>query len=385
MQYRHLGQTPEKVSALGFGCMRLPVEGNDPGRIDSRKATALVHEAIELGINYFDTAYTYHNETSEAFLSKALSGSRRQKVLLADKLPSWKIRNPDDPEKFLDEQLRRLGTDCIDVFLLHSLRKDWWENLKRNDILNFLELSRRKGKIRYTGFSFHDEYDIFSEIVDSWTWDVCQIQYNYMDEEEQAGRRGLHYAHKKGLGVVVMEPLKGGYLTRYVPPDVLEMLDQEGTGYSPAEWALRWVWNQAEVDLVLSGMGSREELHENCRVASAAGPGNLTSGDKNRLREVRDIYLSRSAIPCTGCGYCLPCPEGVEIRDIFGIYNNLKMFENSETARSTYRFLARREATADHCVECGNCEELCPQDIAVIEKLKSCHLELAEESGQASD
>ncbi|HDR90108.1 MAG TPA: aldo/keto reductase [Bacteroidetes bacterium] len=372
MQYRTYGKTGEKVSALGFGCMRLPVVDNRPGKIDFRQASALIHEAIGLGVNYFDTAYTYHEETSEAFLARAIPRSKRHRLLLADKLPSWKVNKPGDAEKLLNEQLKRLNTDYIDFYLLHSLRKSWWDNLQRNDILRFLEKARQEGKIRYIGFSFHDEYDVFREIADAAEWDFCLLQYNYMDMEEQAGEKGVRHAHHKGMGVAVMEPLKGGYLTRCVPEEIQQLLNKKRPGWSPAEWALRWVWNHHEVSVVLSGMGSREELLENVRIAGEAPPGNLDSSHRNILEEVRKTYLSRTVIPCTNCGYCMPCPEGVDIPGIFSIYNHMKIFENPENARANYAFLKNNGKGAENCVECGNCEEVCPQTISIIEKLKEC-------------
>ncbi|MFO7717031.1 MAG: aldo/keto reductase [Desulfohalobium sp.] len=377
MQHRVMGRTGERVTALGFGCMRLPVMNNDDGCIDEPQATDLLREAIDAGVNYVDTAYPYHKEASEPFLGRALQEGYREKVYLASKLPSWAIQTHEDCDRYLNEQLQRLQTDCIDFYLLHALKKEWWHKLQNLGVLDFLDRAVADGRIRYVGFSFHDEWPQFKEIVDAYDWDFCQIQYNYMDEDIQAGSKGLYYAANKGMGVVVMEPLRGGSLANTVPPAVQAVWDEAPPYRTPAEWALRWVWDHPEVSVVLSGMNEPEQLAENCRVAEEATPGSLTTEDHERIARVRQIYRERIQIPCTACGYCMPCPYGVNIPRIFSILNDRFIYDAAHWSTMMYNVATNSDENAANCIQCGTCEELCPQQIPIMQKLQECHAQLA--------
>jgi predicted aldo/keto reductase-like oxidoreductase len=384
MQYRYLGRTGCRVSALGFGCMRLPVIGGDEGRIDEAPAVRLLQAAIERGVNYFDTAYPYHRGASEPFVGRVLQGALRQQVILATKLPSWQVERGEDFDRFLDEQLRRLRTDRIDCYLLHSLKADWWRKLAGLGVLEFLERALRGGRIRFAGFSFHDELDVFKEIVDAYDWDFCQIQYNYMDEETQAGTQGLAYAAAQGLGVVVMEPLRGGPLAAQAPPDIRTLWETSRVKRTPAEWALRWVWDRPEVGVVLSGMNSFEQVVENCRIAGEGLPGSLLAEERELIGRVRDLYRGRIRVPCTGCGYCQPCPEGVNIPRIFALYNDGFIFGSHRWARIMYSQVSNAGQTAPSCSACGQCVEACPQGIDIIARLRECHALLTAHNGGAT-
>ena len=367
------------VSAIGFGCMRFPVVDGDASNIVENEAERLVRLAIDKGVNYFDTAYSYHRGNSELFLGRVLKGNLRQKVLLSTKLPSWAITNRDDCDRYLNEQLVRLQTDTIDFYLLHGLKTEWWKKLLKVDVLGFLDRAIRDGRIRFAGFSFHDEPEVFREIIASYNWSFCMLQFNYMDEYRQAGSEGLKYAASKGLGIAVMEGLRGGRLAARAPEAIKVFWDQVQSGRSPAEWGLRWVWNHPEVSVVLSGMNTLEQVNENCRVAEDALPGSLSEKEMEFIGRVRDLYRSRIPIPCTNCRYCLPCPEGVNIPRVFTIYNDRAMYEDFRGAGYMYRMATSCTEWACNCSGCGRCEELCPQRIKIRECLEKCHSELTDE------
>lgn len=373
MKYRKLGRSGREVSILGFGCMRLPIVDGDEGQIDETQATRLVHSAIEQGINYFDTAYPYHKGNSEAFLGRALQGGLRDKVQLATKLPSWAVKTPDDFDRFLNEQLQRLQTDHIDLYLLHALKDDWWRSLNQLGVLDFLDRAIADGRIGAAGFSFHDELPLFKQIVDAYDWSFCQIQFNYMDEEIQAGREGLKYAAARGLGVVVMEPLRGGHLARESAADIQQMWDGAGVQRTPAEWALRWVWDHPGVTSILSGMNDVAQIEENCRIAEHAIPGSLSLSERKLIGEVRDTLRQRIKVPCTTCGYCLPCPDGVNIPRIFSIYNDRFVYGDPRFPHRMYTITMNAAELGSNCTECGVCEEHCPQNIAIIDQLAESH------------
>ena len=372
MQYRTIGKTGIKLSVLGFGCMRFPVLNKNEGRINEPETEQMLVEAIKNGVNYFDTAYTYHIETSEDFVGRFLEKGYRKDVYLATKLPCWEVEKRSDMDRFLNEQLTRLRTDHIDFYLLHALTKGRWKNLIKNDVFDFIDRARKDGRVSNIGFSFHDDLLVFKEIADAYNWDFCQIQYNFMDEEYQAGTEGLRYAAKKGLGVIIMEPLRGGYLTNNLPEKIRNIWNSSGMNKSPAEMALQWVWNHPEVSLVLSGMSNLKQVIENCRTAEKTKPGSLSNKELGIIRKVRDEYLNRQLILCTGCNYCLPCPEGVDIPGIFSFYNEGKMYDNFSIARVRHSILVKEEERADKCVECGECLEQCPQQIAIPDELKKC-------------
>ncbi|HEX3031581.1 MAG TPA: aldo/keto reductase [Bacillota bacterium] len=381
MQYRRFGKLDWQPSALGFGCMRLPtLEGRPMSEnIDEQQAVAMIRHAIDQGVNYVDTAYPYHGGKSETVVGQALKDGYRQKVKLATKSPVWFIQKPEDFNKYLNEQLEKLQTDYIDFYLLHALDREKWENIiLKHNVLAQAEAAVRDGRIKHIGFSFHDDYAAFQQIVDGYEgWDFCQIQYNYMDTENQAGTKGLKYAAAKGLGVIIMEPLLGGKLAN--PPAPLQgLFDQAPAERTPADWALQWLWNQPEVSLVLSGMSTLEQVNSNISSADQSGVGALTPQDLAFIEAVQQKYRERTAIPCTKCSYCMPCPNGVDIPKNFEIYNDGFMHQDEASARWTYsRFIGESER-AGCCVGCKVCEEQCPQKIAISDLLPQVHQVLGE-------
>ena len=365
---REMGKTGEKVSALGFGCMRLPTR--DDQSIDVDEATRMLRFAIDNGVDYVDTAWGYHNGQSEPFVGSALQDGYRDKVNLASKLPSWLIKSREDMDYYLNEQLRRLRTDVIDFYLIHALNRRYWKNLKEHDIFEFMDSALASGRIRHIGFSFHDTLDVFKEIIDSYGWEFCQIQYNFVDTEHQAGLEGLKYAAGKGIGVAVMEPLRGGKLATNVRDDILSIWNSSGIDRTPAAWALRWVWNDPDVGVVLSGMSTMDQVRENIETAREASPYSMSSSELTIVDKVREEYKKRIKVSCTGCSYCMPCPSGVAIPTCFDFFNDAYMFDSIEDHKKAYLRSVKKENRASLCVECGRCEELCPQNIPIIEQLK---------------
>lgn len=372
MQYRSFPKFPDlRISSLGLGAMRLPVIGGEPARIDEEAATSMVHEAIRAGVNYLDTAWVYHAGQSEPFLGRALSGGWRQKVQLATKCPVWEVKVEGDFDRLLDAQLERLRTDRIDFYLLHALNGDRWAAMQRLGATRNLERALADGRIRHLGFSFHGALDDFRKIADAYDWTFCQIQLNYLDESVQAGLAGLRHAAERNIGVVVMEPLRGGSLAK-VPPAVQAIWDRSRRGWSAASWALRWVWSLPGVITVLSGMGSIEQVRENVASASTASP--LGAEDLARVDEVKGLYRARMAVPCTACGYCLPCPSGVDIPGTFSAYNSARMFDSKKLGAWQYAtFVMTAGGGADQCSRCGACEAMCPQSIAIPDRLGEAH------------
>ena len=375
MLYRTFGKTGQQLSILGFGCMRLPIKERKAHLIDEDRAQAMVDHAIRNGVNYFDTAYVYHSEVpfqagrSEVFLGRALRG-QRQKVYVATKLPSWFVEKRADMDRYLNEQLERLQTERIDFYLVHSLTGELWSRLRQLGIREFLDAAVADGRIRWAGFSFHDEGPQLKPIVDAYDWSFCQIQFNFMDEDFQAGRAGLEYAGAKGLGVVVMEPLRGGGLTRHVPEEVTAVWDKGPIKRTPAEWALRFVWNRPEPGVVLSGMSEMSQVQENIKAAEAGLANSLSDAELSLIQEVKSIYQARTRVSCTSCGYCMPCPSGVNIPASFLQLNNLAIYRNRESAEFFYLHILKEQERASRCEECGQCEELCPQHIPIPNRLK---------------
>ncbi|MBW4258360.1 aldo/keto reductase [Methanobacterium sp. YSL] len=376
MLYREMGKTGEKVSILGFGCMRLPIRGSYV-QIDVEKASNLLDYALDQGINYLDTAYPYHGIStshggnSEIFLGEYLTeSSRRDEVYLATKLPTWRLENEEDMENFLTQQLKRLQTDYIDFYLLHSLKEKQWFHLEDLGVLDFLDDAVADGRIKYAGFSSHDETDFIKEVLDSYQWDMCQIQYNYLDENIQAGKEGLDYAAEKGLGVVIMEPLKGGVLADYVPPEVQKIWDDSPLKRTPAEWAFRYLWDISKISVVLSGMNTLEQLQENLQTAENGLPHSLTSLERNLMEEVKEVYQGKISVECSKCGYCMPCPSGINIPQCLSYLNQAGMFEDYSEVKNQYYFMLKDTERAGNCLECGLCEELCSQHLAIREELK---------------
>ena len=365
MKYRTFGRLDWKPSALGFGAMRLPTIGGDPGKIDEQEAMRMIRYAIDHGVNYVDTAYAYHEGTSEPFVGRALQDGYRERVKLATKLPCWLVEGPEHFDRYLDEQLERLQTDHIDFYLLHGLNARSWPKMRDLGVIRWAEKTIADGRIRHLGFSFHDNFEAFQEIVDgSDLWLFCQIQYNLMDIEHQAGTKGLEYAASKGLAVVVMEPIRGGLLTQNLPPGVQEMWDTAPRKRTPADWALQWVWNHPEVSVVLSGMSTMEQVEQNITSAGESGPGTLAKEELSLIARVREAYQELSRIPCTDCRYCLPCPNGVSIPSIFECYNDAMVYGDVERAKLNYGWMEEKER-ADQCVECEECLEKCPQQIEI--------------------
>lgn len=363
------------LSILGFGCMRLP---GRLGRIDLAEAEREILAAIDAGVNYFDTAYIYPG--SEAALGEILARNGvRDKVNIATKLPHYLIKSRDGLEKLFAEELRRLKTDHIDYYLMHMLTDaETWERLKALGILEWLEEKKRSGAIRQVGFSYHGNTDAFCRLLDAHDWDFCMIQYNYMDEHSQAGRRGLEYAHRKGLPVFIMEPLRGGKLVSRLPEEAKRIFAGHSVSHTPAQWAFRWLWNQSEVTCVLSGMNSMEMVRDNLETASTAHAGELTQADLSMLSKVRQAINAKMKVGCTGCGYCMPCPKNVDIPGTFAAYNR-KYAESAFWGRVEYMMctaLRRTSAAAFNCVGCGKCEAHCPQGIAIRCELKHAQREL---------
>lgn len=376
MQRRRFGKHDFQVSALGFGMMRLPVLDQDQSKIDEEKTRELVHYAVDHGVNYIDTAYNYHGGQSEVVVGKILRKGLRDKVYLATKCPTWLVKTRDDFDRLLAEQLQKLQTDHIDMYLLHALNKDRWKVLLEANVFDFLSRAKADGRIMYAGFSFHDDVNTFKSIVDSFEWDFCQIQYNYMDERAQAGTEGLKYAASKNLAVVVMEPLRGGKLAQNVPTEVKAVWDKSGVKREPAEWGLRWVWNHPEVTVVLSGMNTMEQLRENIRTAETALPNSLSSGELALFDEVKRFYRSRVRISCTSCRYCSVCPQSIKIAELFSIYNDACMFGSREGLKRNYEQLKKNLGDPASCLECGQCEQACPQRLPIKSFLKQIDAEL---------
>jgi len=367
MQYSYFTNDRLKVSQLGFGCMRLPIINGDPKAIDEDKASEMLIYAIENGVNYIDTAYPYHGGMSERFVGKVLSKGYRDKVYLATKNPVWLANTKDDFMKYLDEQLDNLKTDHIDFYLLHSLDGERFDKIMNLEVFDFVKKAKEEGKIKYIGFSFHDEYEVFEKIVDSFNWDFCQIQLNYLDRDYQAGLKGLKYAKEKGLDVVVMEPVKGGKLAK-APEKIKKIFNSSHIKRSPAQWALKWVFNLDEVSVVLSGMTTLEQVKENIAVASESEK--LTPEEIRLIDEATKIYKDGFRVGCTTCEYCMPCPSGVNIPRVFELYNNVYVFDELDESKKMYQRLIENNMDAQNCVECGSCESVCPQHLSIIELLK---------------
>ena len=387
MQYRK-DKYGNELSVLGYGCMRFT---QTAGRIDLKKAEEEIMTAYGGGVNYFDTAYIYGG--SEAALGEILERNGiRDRVYIATKLPHYLIQNRASLDRYFDEQLRRLRTDHVDYYLMHMLTDvHTWERLKSLGILEWLREKQESGAIRQVGFSYHGNSDMFCRLVDVYAWDFCQIQYNYMDENSQAGRRGLRYAYEKGLPVIIMEPLRGGKLVNRLPETAAKIFAgytvSESRGprsgdageqdkpvtYSPVQWALKWLWNQPEVTCVLSGMNSVEMIQDNMDTADRTEVGELTEADEAMLRQVVQAINARMKVGCTGCGYCMPCPKGVDIPGSFSAYNRRYSEGWVAAMKDYFMCTAMRKDTSgvSNCVECGKCEQHCPQHIPIRQELKA--------------
>ena len=374
MNYR-LDKYGKKISILGFGCMRFQ---QSMGRIDLDEAEREIMEAYRSGVNYYDTAYVYTG--SEAAIGEIFERNGiREKINIATKLPHYLIKSLDGMEKLFQEELRRLRTTYVDYYLMHMLNDvATWQRLKALGIEEWIAEKKRSGAIRQVGFSYHGNSENFCKLVDAYDWDFCQIQYKYMDEHSQAGRRGLHHAHSKGLPVIIMEPLRGGKLVNRLPEDAIRIFKEYPLQHTPAQWAFRWLWNQKEVTCVLSGMNTLEMVRDNVQTASTADVGDLGIEEENMLRKVVAAINSKMKVGCTGCGYCMPCPKGVDIPGTFAAYNR-KYTEGTFGALKEYFMCtaARQTSTAaSNCIGCGKCEKHCPQGIQIREQLQKARKEL---------
>lgn len=367
MQYRTFKKINEKTSLLGMGTMRLPLQ--DDGTIDEAQAVGMIRKAIDSGVNYIDTAYMYHDGKSELVTAKALKDGYREKVLLADKMPIWLARDEESMKKIFYKQLEKLETDCIDMYLVHNVNKGGWKRCKKLNLMAFLDEMKSQGRIKHIGFSFHDTLDFFKEVIDEYPWEFCQIQLNYMDKKHQAGVEGLKYAASKGLGVIIMEPLKGGRLTDRIPPSIRKHLDDFDVRRSPAEWAFKWLTAMPEVTTMLSGMSTMEQLDANLEIFSDENISTLTDSERALIDKVSDEYNRLIPYSCTGCQYCMPCPQKLEIQKVIGYYNDWNVYEHNPSTKIEYmNWLAKH---ASDCVGCGACEEKCPQSLPVIEVMKA--------------
>lgn len=362
----------DELSILGFGCMRLP--------LDEAKAINLIHDAIENGVNYFDTAYIYQAGKNEVLLGKALRGGYRERVKIATKLPPYMVNSLSGAKKIFSTQLSRLQTDLIDYYLIHMLTdKAMFDKMVNLGVMEWLEEEKKKGTINNIGFSFHGSKFDFELIVKSYNWDFCQIQYNYLDENNQATRSGLEMAYSLGIPVIIMEPLRGGKLVNNLPQSVIKAFKSYDAERTPAEWALRWIWNHKEVNVVLSGMNSQEQLNENIRIASDAKDDSLSAEELQIFDKVKTIMAEKTKVPCTACGYCMPCPHGVNIPGCFSSYNDKYLLNDKMNRFKYYQTLggfSAKPSFASMCKECGKCEIHCPQKIEIRKQLKNVSKEM---------
>lgn len=367
----------DQLSILGFGCMRFPTKS---GGIDEERSIKLIRSAIENGVNYFDTAYFYHNGKSESLLGDALTGGYREQVKIATKLPPFMVSKLDGAKKIFANQIAKLRTDYIDYYLLHMLTdKATFDRMVDIGVVEWLEQLKKEGTIRNLGFSFHGSKTDFEEIVQAYPWDFCQIQYNYLDENNQATKSGLKLAHSLGIPVIIMEPLRGGKLVNNLPDEVIKEFQSYDKKRTPAEWALRWIWNHPEVNVVLSGMSDEAQLAENIKIASDADTNTLTEEELEVFERVKEIMLEKTKVHCTGCGYCMPCPYGVNIPGCFSSYNDkylLGLKQNRWKYMQTLGVLSKQPAYASMCKECGKCEKHCPQNIEIRKELKNVKKEM---------
>ena len=341
-------------------------------KLDETESLEMIRYAIDNGVNYIDTAYPYHDGESEIFVGKALKDGYREKVKLATKLPSWLINTREDMDKYINEQLEKLQTNVIDFYLIHSLNKKDYKRLRDNGLFDFIEKIKENKLVKHVGFSFHDTLDVFKEIVDDYDWDFTQIQYNYIDEDYQAGREGLLYAANKGLGIIIMEPLRGGSLVNNLSQGINEIIENSPVKKTAVEWAFKFLYNKKEISLVLSGMSTLEQVVDNLKIADTQGELNsMTIDEQETINKLRDEFKSKIKVNCTGCKYCIPCPAKVNIPICFELLNSSSMFDSVEKTKKDYEnFLVKGNQDASKCIECGACEEKCPQHINIIEKLK---------------
>ncbi len=377
MKYRRFGKTGLEISSLGFGAMRLPIINGNTALINEEETFKMLQYSFDNGVNYVDTAYPYHEGQSEIVLGKFLKQGYRDKVHLATKLPSWAIESYSDFDKYFNEQLTKLQTDHINFYLIHNLHINVWNKIKNLGLLNWCDEIVKSGKVRFIGFSIHDTTALFKEILDSYKWDFCQIQYNYMNEDVQVGTEGLLYAAQKEIPVVVMEPLLGGSLVT-LPDQVRNVFDKAKR--NPIDMALQWLWNKKEVSLVLSGMSTLEQVKQNIEYASKSGVDSFKTEDIDIINKARNEYSKIAPVPCTKCRYCLPCPKDIDIPYLISLYNEA-IIHKSKSAwlnKVIYNNNIPENQRANSCIKCRKCESKCPQKIKIADVMDKIHSELHE-------
>ena len=368
MQYRTFKKINLKTSLLGMGCMRFPTDSEE--KVKEQEAIDMIRKAVDLGVNYVDTAFTYHGGMSEKILGKALKDGYREKVILADKMPIWVAKDEESMKSIFYKQLERLDTDCIDMYLVHNVSRSIWKRAQKLHLMPFLEEMKAAGKIKHIGFSFHDEYPFFEEMIDQYDWEFCQIQLNYMDKNHQAGLKGLKYAASKGLDVIIMEPLKGGRITDAVPPAIQKIWDASDIKRSPAQWAFKWLANMPEVTVMLSGMSSLSQIEENIKIMSAEDLNILTEDEKKLIDKVSSEYNRLIKYSCTGCNYCMPCPQKLEIPRLLRYFNDWNVYEQNPSTKFEYSTWIAPGRHASDCIGCKACEEKCPQSLPIAQAMK---------------
>ena len=378
MKYRTMGKLGIRSSAFGLGCMRFNGAASGGFPFDEQKAVSLIRQAIDGGVTYLDTAYVYLGNNSETVLGKALQDGYRDRVTIATKMPGEAVHDRASMEALLDEELRKLQTDHIDFYLMHGINKQGWAHFKSIGAPEFFDDMKKAGKIRYKCFSFHGPYEEFEAILNDSDWDMVQIQYNFMDVNNQAGTKGLELAGRKGIPVVIMEGLLGGRLSK-APDNVQALYDAFPVKRSPVEWAFRWLCNHPEVSVVLSGCNEAEQIAENLRIFDTVEAGIMQEDELRLMEDVRAAYLSRTKIGCTGCRYCMPCPNGVDIPGVFSVWNNVSLYNIDPKWDWGLRQIREKQHGADRCVGCGACEAACPQHLPIIESLQQAWQELKTE------
>ena len=375
MKYNTYGKLGIQGSAFGLGCMRFNGAASGDSTIDEQKAISLIRRAIDGGVTYLDTAYVYLDKTSEIVLGKALRDGYRDKVTIATKMPMEYVHNRAEMEALLDSELKKLQTDHIDFYLMHGINREKWEYFKSIGAPEFFDDMKKAGKIRFKCFSFHGPYADFEYILNDWDWDMVQIQYNFMDIDNQAGTKGLELAGAKGIPVVIMEGLLGGRLAK-APGNVQALYDAFPVQRTPVEWAFRWLCNHPAVSVVLSGCNEMEQIEDNLRIFDTVEPGIMSPEELKLMDDVRAAYISRTKIGCTGCRYCMPCPNGVNIPGIFSAWNNVSLYDTNPKWDWDLRQIKEKGAGADNCIRCGACEAACPQHLPIIEGLQRAWTEL---------
>ena len=376
MQKRYIEKLGITLSTFGVGCMRYPMkEENGKKVIDEEQSIQMIRTAIDNGVNYMDTAYVYFDGESEKVLGKALLDGYREKTYVATKLPTWHCNTYEDFEKSFNIQLERLQTDWIDFYLVHSLNKDSWKKAKDLGVCKFLDELKASGKIKYACFSFHDSYDVFEDIINSYDWDMCQIQFNFMDINNQAGEKGLKLAGEKKIPVVIMEGLLGGRLAK-APENVQALYDAFPIKRTPVEWAFRWIANYKEVAVILSGVSNMEQTLDNIRIFDEVGIDIMSEDELALINKVREAYQSRTKVNCTACKYCMPCPKGVNIPRVFAVWNNAYQYSQNIAGNWTYKKMIDEKTSAQECINCRKCVKVCPQKIDIPMMLKQADIEL---------